>query len=81
MLNHGVAHLHTLYSYLIRMLQKSQIKNSHFIEHPNTCIMILISRKDYKLITQSVFLTFIHYSMIYFDANPTLILLQDCVTD
>ena len=61
MLNHGVAHLHTSYLYLSRMLQKSQIKNLHFIEHPNKCTMILISRKDYKLITQSVFVTLIHH--------------------
>ena len=81
MLNHGVAHLHTSYPYLIRMLQKSQIKNLHFIEHPSTCTMILISRKNYKLITQSVFVPFIHHSMFYFDANPILVLLQDCVTD
>ena len=81
MLNHGVAHLHTSYPYLIRMLQKSQIKNLHFIEHPNTCTMILISRKKYKLITQSVFVAFIHHSMFCFDANPILVLLQDCVTD
>ena len=34
MLNRVVAHLHTSYPYLIRMLQKSQIKNLHYIEHP-----------------------------------------------
>ena len=81
MLNHGVVQLHSFYPYLISMLQKSQIKTFHFIEHHNTCIMILISRNDYKLITQSVFLTLIHHSMFYFYANPILVPLQDCVTD
>ena len=38
-------------------------------------------KKDNKLITQSVFVTFIHQSMFYFYANPILVLLQDCVTD
>ena len=42
-------------SLLISMLQKSQIKKLHFIEHHNTCTMILISRKDYKLITRICF--------------------------
>ena len=56
------------------MLQKTQIKYLHFNEHPNTCTMILISRKNYKLITQSVFVIFIHQSMFYFDANPILVL-------
>ena len=50
MLNQGVAHMLTSYPYLIRMLQKSQIKNLHFIEHPNTCTMILISRKIISLL-------------------------------
>ena len=45
MLNHGVAHLHTSYPYLSRMLQKSQIKNLHFTEHPNTCTMYINLKK------------------------------------
>ena len=42
MLNQGVTHLHTSYPYFIRMLQKSQIKNLHFIEHPNIWIISLL---------------------------------------
>ena len=80
MLNHGVVQLHSSYPYLISMLQKSQIKKLHFIEHHKRCTMILVSRKDYKL-TTPFFLTFIHHSMLYFDANAILVLLQDCVTD
>ena len=80
MLNHGVVQLHSSYCYLISILKNHKILRN-FIEHHNICTMILISRKYCKLITQSVFLTFIHHSMFYCDANPILVLLLDCVTD
>ena len=69
-LNQRVVHLHLPYPYLISMLPKSQIKKLHFLEYNSTCTIISISRKGYQLIIQSVFMTSIHKTMFYFDANP-----------
>ena len=44
MLNYGVVQLHSSYPYLISMVQKSQIKKLHFIEHHNTCAINLKKR-------------------------------------